>query len=376
MPGYKIAFVLDDSLDSTDGVQQYMLTLGNYLSRQGHDVHYIVGETHRTDIPNVHSIGTNIKVRFNGNRMSIPLPVSKKVIAKLLADEAFDVIHVQMPYSPMLGARVVRAAAKTSAVVGTFHIAPQSTFVYVANSLLRFFLGRSLQRFDAIMSVSSVAQQFAKQTFGVDSVVVPNTFDMQAFRGAAPIAAYKNSFNIMFFGRLVERKGCGYFLQAIQRLHTAGSLPPNCKILVCGKGPLDAHLKAFVREHHMEDLVMFSGFVDEKDKAAYLATADVLVYPSTGGESFGIVLLEGMAASRGVVLAGNNPGYASVVEAHPEILFNPVYIPQFVDTISKYSMDATLRSEVHAWQSIFVESFDVPRVAKQVLDIYKQALRK
>jgi len=81
MDAYKIAFVFDDSLDQPNGVQQYVLTVGRYLAEQGHSVHYIVGETKRTDLPNLHSMGRNIKVRFNQNRMSIPLPVSRKRIA-------------------------------------------------------------------------------------------------------------------------------------------------------------------------------------------------------------------------------------------------------------------------------------------------------
>src|SRR6266542_3842098 len=137
MERYKIAFVLDDSLDTPDGVQQYILTVGTWFAHLGHEVHYIVGETKRTDVPNVHSIGRNVKARFNHNRMSIPLPVSKKVIHRLLAEQEFDVVHVQMPFSPMLGGRVVKAASPQTAVVGTFHIAPHSKLVYFGTLLLR-----------------------------------------------------------------------------------------------------------------------------------------------------------------------------------------------------------------------------------------------
>jgi hypothetical protein len=79
----KIGFVLDDTLDSTDGVQQYVLTLGKWFTDQGNDVHYLVGATKRRDIPGVHSLSRNMSVRFNGNRMSMPLPAKKSEITAL-----------------------------------------------------------------------------------------------------------------------------------------------------------------------------------------------------------------------------------------------------------------------------------------------------
>jgi Glycosyltransferase Family 4 len=122
----KIGFVLDDTLDSTDGVQQYVLTLGKWLKDQGHDVHYLVGATKRRDIPDVHSLSRNMSVRFNGNQMSMPLPAKKFEITALLSTEKFDVLHVQVPYSPLLAHRVIMAAPPQTAIIGTFHIAPNS----------------------------------------------------------------------------------------------------------------------------------------------------------------------------------------------------------------------------------------------------------
>lgn len=373
---YKIAFVLDDSLDKPDGVQQYMLTLGRWFSEQGHEVHYIVGETKRTDIAHVHSLGRNVSVRFNQNRMSIPLPVSKKAIRTLLTREEYDIIHVQMPYSPMLGGRVVKAAGSLTGVVGTFHIAPHSRLVHAANWCLRQITGRSLARFDEIISVSRVAQDFAWETFRIESSIIPNTLRLGPFYEPAPFKEYKDSLNIVFFGRLVERKGCQYLLRAIKRLHDAGTLSANCRILICGAGPLEASLKAYVKQHQLSELVTFTGFVDEADKPRYLAVADIAVYPSTGGESFGIVLLEGMAAARGVVLAGNNPGYASVMGERPEVLFDPTNEEQLARKLHRYLKDATVRQKSHDWQQQYVRQFDVPNVADEVLVIYDEALHK
>ncbi|HSD56182.1 MAG TPA: glycosyltransferase family 4 protein, partial [Candidatus Saccharimonadales bacterium] len=342
----------------------------------GHIVHYIVGETKRTDLPHVHSVGRNIKVRFNQNRMSIPLPVSKRKIRKLLQQEEYDIIHVQMPYSPMLAGRVVKEVSTYTGVVGTFHIAPHSRLVHLANSILRFVVRGSLSRFDEIISVSRVAQDFAWETFRVESAVVPNTLNLTPFYSPVPFKEYEDTTNIVFFGRLVERKGCRYFLRAIKRLHKAKSLPDDCRVIICGKGPQEAALKAYVKQHGLDKLVTFTGFVSEEDKPRYLAGGDVIVYPSTGGESFGIVLLEGMAAGRGAVIAGDNPGYAGVLGERPEVLFEPTNEEVFANKIEKYLRQPKLREEAHDWQQQFVRQFDIPNVADEILVVYDEALHK
>ncbi len=378
MDSYKIAFVLDDSLDKTDGVQQYVLTLGQWFASRGHDVHYIVGETTRTDIPNIHSMAKNIKVRFNGNRMSIPLPASKRAIRRLLAHEEFDIVHIQMPYSPMLGGRVIKAVGPQTGVVATFHIAPQSRMVHFANMLLRAVTGKSLARVDEIMSVSQVAQDFSWETYRVESAIVPNTLRLGPFYDQKPVAQYAHTLNIMFLGRLVDRKGCQYLLRAIRRIFEAETLPPadKVKVVICGTGPLEAELKAYVKNYRMSHLVDFVGFVSEEDKPKYLTAADIAVYPSTGGESFGIVLLEAMAASRGVVLAGNNPGYASVLGERPEALFDPLNDERLAEKIQHYMDNKEARRKAREWQQQFVRQYDVPNVADEIMVVYDEALHK
>lgn len=371
----KIAFVLDDSLDKTDGVQQYILTVGTWMKTQGHDVHFIVGQTSRADLQGVHSMSKNVNVRFNRNRMSMPLPASRSGIKALLDRENFDVIHVQMPYSPFLAGRVITLANKKSAVIGTFHIAPHSELVHVSNIILRAVVARSIPRFDKIISVSKVAQSFSKKTFKIDSIVIPNTLDLASFENAKPFPEYKDTLNIVFVGRLVERKGCMYLLKAISLLNEQNALPKICKVIICGKGPQEAKLKAFVQSNNLSKIVEFKGYISEEDKPRYLAGADIAVYPSTGGESFGIVLLEAMAAARGVVFGGNNPGYASVIGERRELLVDPHKIELFAEKLKMYLEDAKLRREIQKWQKTFVQQFDVNVVGRKIIEVYTEALR-
>jgi phosphatidylinositol alpha-mannosyltransferase len=371
----KIGLVLDDTLDTPDGVQQYVLAVGTWLAAQGHDVHYLVGQTLRTDVPQAHSLSRNVRVRFNGNRMSIPLPASKRKLRTFLKAEKFDVVHVQMPYSPFLAGRLIKLLGDKTVLVGTFHVAPQSRTVHVANRALAMLNRRTLQRFDHIMSVSTAAQDFVRSTLGVESEVVPNAIDLEPFLNAAPLPQYENVKTIVFVGRLVERKGCQHLLHAVKALKHLPNAP-KFQIIVCGRGPLEASLKKYVAENGLDDVVYFAGWIAEADKPRYVASADIAIYPSTGGESFGIVLLEGMAAARGMTLGGDNEGYRSLLIAHPEVLFDPKDEVQLATTLAALLEDNKARAAAHEWQRAFAKQYDISVVGKELLRVYTSALHR
>ncbi len=372
----KIGFVFDNSLDKPDGVQQFVLTLGGWLASQGHDVHYLVGETKRTDLPNIHSLSRNINVRFNKNRMAMPLPARKADLKTVLDREQFDVLHVQVPYSPALAGRIINQAGSETAVIGTYHIAPHSSLVTAGNHALRLWVRRSLGRFDAMTATSVPAQEFAKRTFHIDSQVLPLPVKLDDFYHAKAFERYEKTLNVFFLGRLVERKGCQYLLRAVARLRKRNLWPEDARLVICGKGPLDARLKRYAEVHNLDGVTEFTGFINEADKPRYLASADLAVYPSTGGESFGVVLLEALAAGRGTVLAGDNPGYSSVMASRPESLVDPTDTEAFADKLLKFLTNPEARRQSRAWQRDYVRHFDISEIGKQFLQVYEQALHK
>ena len=377
MKPLSIGFVFDDSLDKTDGVQQYIMTAGSWLSEQGHDVQYLVGQTSRTDLPRIHSLSRNAGVRFNGNRLSIPLPASRHRIGTILSDTGFDVLHVQMPYSPWLAGRVIRAASSDTAVVGTFHIVPKNRAVELASSLLRVMLRRSLKRFDAVVSVSSAAQDFAKRSFGIDSTILPNVIDTYRFSEAKPLERYKDGIvTVLFLGRLVPRKGCLYLLQAVRQLRQVHPEVTDFRVVVCGKGPLDRELKEYIGKHGLQPFVSFEGFVSEAEKPQFLASADVAVFPSTGGESFGIVLVEAMAGGHAAVLGGDNSGYRTVLGKQPDLLVNPRNIQEFAERLYTFITDRSARNDAARWGVAQSMRYDVNNVGQELLAIYSKALHK
>lgn len=372
----KIAFVVDDTLDKPDGVQQYVLALGAWMRNRGHEVHYLVGDSQRSDVPNVHSLSRTVNVRFNGNRLGTPLPSRRSEVKALLERERFDVLHVQMPYSPLMAGRIIRAASKSTVVVGTFHILPYGTVARLGTSLLGTWSRSTLRRFDRIMAVSTEAGEFAAKAFRLSDVAVsPNVVDVARFGEAAPFDAYNDDVpTIVFLGRLVPRKGCHVLLQAAANLCQQPGR--RFRVLVCGKGPMLNGLRDFVRQHELEEVVSFTGFVEEADKPRFVASADIMVFPSSGGESFGIVLIEAMASGRPLVLAGDNPGYRTVVGERPELLFSARDADCLTKRLAHFLDDGNARRAAIGWQRQYVKQFDIAKVGAELLELYGQLLLK
>ena len=229
----RIGLVLDDALDSPDGVQQYVLRVADWMRAHGHEVHFIVGDTKRQDLENLYSIGRNVSVEFNGNTLSMPLPAQRSQLQALLGKLKLDVLHVQTPYSPFMGGRLIDLVDDSVAVVGTFHILPYSVLSTMGSRVLGAWNGRTAKRFDAMMATSVPAQQFAERYYGLSSVVVPNGFDMETFTAGKPAHSRKQ---IKYLGRLVARKGPLELAKAVGLLYDRGDWPKGWQVVIAGKG--------------------------------------------------------------------------------------------------------------------------------------------
>lgn len=368
----RVGFCYDDSLDKQDGVAQYVKNLGQWLAGQGHHVFYMVGETRLRQWAGgpVYSLAKNQKVFFNGNFVSTPLPASRRRIKEILQNERPDILHVQVPYSPFLAGRVIAAAPSTVAVVGTFHILPANILTRLGSKLLRQFYLHTLKRFSRIVSVSQPAATFARRSFGINAVVSSNVVELGRF-SQAKVQPRPNQ--IVFLGRLVKRKGCEELLRAFALL---SAKVPGAKLSIAGDGPQRTRLETIVAEEKLESSVKFHGFISEADKPGLLASAQIACFPATSGESFGIVLIEAMAAGAGVVIGGNNPGYASVLGERPETLVDPRNNLQFAQQLEKFLTDTKLVQDIHNWQQEHVKQYDIEVVGPKILEVYAQAIAK
>lgn len=363
-----VGFLFDDSLDSNDGVAQYVKALGARFSANGHNVTYLVGQSQTKSWASgqVISLSKNINVKFNGNRLSMPIYSSKKQIKKVLQENHFDVVHVQVPYSPLMAAKVIKQLPASTVVVGTFHIFPSGFVSRVGSRLLRVVLRPSIKRFDRMLSVSLPAQDFAAKDYKLKSQISPNVVSVKGFENSTQT----KKDTIVFLGRLVPRKGCLHLIKAFETLKKD---MPDAKLIIGGKGPQQKQLQNYVKSKNI-DGVSFAGFVAEEDKPAFLAQASVACFPSLGGESFGIVLTEAMAAGAGVVLGGDNPGYRSVLGEKKELLIDPHNTPEFAARLKLLLTNDNLASELHAWQTSSVKQYDVGKVGAELIQLYRELI--
>jgi phosphatidylinositol alpha-mannosyltransferase len=311
-------------------------------------------------------LSKNQQVIFNGNRVNVPLPASQKRINKVLEDENFDVLHVQVPYSPFMAQKVINATAEKTVIFGTFHILPNGILASWGSRALRLMYGRSIKKFNEIVSVSKPSAKFAKSAYGISSQVIPNAVDMNRFASVTRNVK-KDDEQIVFLGRLVERKGCEQLIRAFSLLNNNR---PKTKLIIAGKGPQKAKLEKLVKSLKLEQAVSFVGFIEEEDKPELLSSANIACFPSLGGESFGIVLIEAMAAGSKVVIAGNNPGYSSVLEDKPELLINPRDHKLFAKKLEEFLENDKFSSEIQEWQRQQVKRYDINVVGAEILNRY------
>jgi phosphatidylinositol alpha-mannosyltransferase len=383
-----IGLVLDDGLDAPDGVQQYVLTVARELEARGHVVHLIASTTSRTDLDRLHVLGRNLRVRFNGNVLSSPLPARASDIGTLLDEVRFDVIHVQLPHSPFMAGRLVRRLPDDVAVVGTFHILPESGLVGMGTRGLGLLERRTLKRFDEVMAVSAPAAEFARTSFGVDPKVVTIPVDLSKFAKPAaqgdegleahdePASATPDErpLRVLFLGRFVPRKGPRELVDAAAYVVDHRLVARPWTLTLAGSGPLEDDLRKRIAFAGLTDRVDLPGFVTEDAKAALLADADLVVLPSTGGESFGISVVEAMAGGGGPVLAGDNPGYRSTMAGLEDQLVAPRDRTAFGQALARWLLDDDARALATQRQRTAAQRFDVHAVVDEIEATYRRAI--
>lgn len=369
-----VALVFDDDLDRPDGVQQYVLTLADGLRRRGHDVHLIAPATTRTDLVNLHVIGRHVTASINGNRVRTPLGAPASQVNRLLTQVRPDVLHIQMPHSPLLAGRFVRSAPADTAVVGTFHIAAGSRLAEAGGRLLGAVERRELRRFDTVFTMSDAGREFAQNAFGLSTTHATMPVHLGPVPTDRPAPADDDTVRVLFLGRLVERKGARELLAALDVLASHGLARRPWTAELAGAGPQARALAKFVAEHDLTGRVTLTGFVDEAHKAALLGTGDLVVLPSTGGESFGISVVEALAAARGVVLAGDNPGYRTPMAGLEDQLVNPRDTWTFARTLARWIDDPAARAAAVGPQRTRAARFDAEVAVSETEAAYRAAL--
>ena len=303
----KIGIVNPYSWDVPGGVGFHIRDLALKLRSRGHDVRVLTPST-SDDLPEwITSAGSSVSIPFNGSVANISIkPKALARTRRWLADNDFDVVHVHEPVVPSVS--MAAAMLSSAPLVGTFHAAlGRSVSRAIASAPMRLYM----ERIGVRIAVSEEARRTLIEHHGGDAVIIPNGVETASFRTAQPLDQWVATDGrpvIVFLGRLDEpRKGLGIFAGVIERVLEA---IPGARFLIAGRGDAPDIRAAVAR---FGDSVSFLGGISDEEKESLLAGASIYVAPQTGGESFGIVLVEAMAA-RTTVVASDIPAFRAVLE--------------------------------------------------------------
>lgn len=365
----RIVQVSPYSWDVPGGVQVHVRELAAHLRRRGHVVQVLAPGRRRGRRDDAWIVGRAVPVRGNGSVARISFgPQVGRAVSRALRDANPDIIHVHEPLVPSVSMHAVLAAKVP--VVGTFHSnVPRervgSLWFQLAVPMVRPVWNRLAQR----IAVSEAARHSVTSRMGdAGMAIVPNGVDVERFASAIP-ASLPPGRHLLFVGRLEERKGFPVAVQAFARLADRN---PDLRLLVIGDGSEKDAVDRLVPA--VRARVDMLGRVDDSRLSAYLKAATIYLGPATGGESFGIVLAEAMAAGLPIV-ASDIPGYRDVARNGVEaVLVQPGNPAALAEGVQRVLDDPSLARSLGARGSRRAHDFDWESITDRILEVYAKAL--
>ena len=351
----RIGLVCPYSLSVPGGVQGQVLGLARSLRTLGHEVRVLGPCDGPPPDAGVTPLGKCVPLAANGSVAPIApdLPCALRTI-RALRDEDFDVVHLHEPLVP--GPCMTSAVVASAPLVGTFHAAGESAAYRHATGPLRWLAGRLAVR----TAVSADAVELAASHLGGTYLRTFNGVEVAHVAKASPWPTEAPT--ILFVGRHEERKGLAVLLAALPHL------PADVRVWVVGDGPDTAALRQSVVDDHR---VEWLGRVDDEERNSRLRGADVFCAPSLRGESFGVVLLEAMAAGTPVV-ASDLPGYANVARPGREgVLVAPGDAVALGAALTRVLGDRGLAGDLVEAGRVRADDLSMDSLAARYLDLYR-----
>lgn len=359
----KVAIVCPYAWDLPGGVQTHIRSLAAHLRTREHEVLVVAPRRGR---------GTNEEgVAFAGRAVPIPAngsvaPLSfgpRSAIEVKRALEAFgpDVMHLHEPLIPSLSLLALLRTRFPS--VGTFHASAEGSAAY---ALTKRPLVRVARRLSVRTAVSDAARELIRRYLPGDYLLTPNGVDAGTFANATPADVGPGK-KVLFLGRFERRKGLEVLIQAMARLRDL-----KAELLVAGSGPQDKEMRSLADRLLVD--ARFLGRVDDEAKAPLYKRADVYCAPGLGGESFGIVLVEAMAAGTPVVCS-DLPGFRAVA-ANAAVLVSPGDPGLLADAIKRVLTDDALAERMGKGGSLTASGYDWSRLVGNVEEIYRRAMQE
>jgi phosphatidylinositol alpha-mannosyltransferase len=363
----KVGIVSPYGYPHPGGVNEHVRFSYEAMRRLGHDVWIITSKygKERENEGHIIRLGTGWAFPANGSVGRVTLGWRFKQQARELLDaERFDILHFHEPFVPFLSPTILEASRTVN--IGTFHAFGGFSPSYWFG---RRFAGDLASRLHGRIAVSGAARHFISRYFPGESRIIPNGVDLDRFAEADPYEELRDgTLNILFLGRLEERKGFIYLLKAYHRLRKRHV---DARLLVVGAGPKLREYKRYVGLRGIRD-VEFLGRVTDEQKVRYFASADIYCAPNTGQESFGIVLLEAMAAGVPIV-ASDIHGFKRVVERNVQgLLVEPRNPRALAAALYTLATDADLRHRMGDAGRERAPEYSWDRVTERVIEFYRE----
>jgi phosphatidylinositol alpha-mannosyltransferase len=363
----RVGLVCPYSFDVPGGVQFHVRDLAEHLIDGGHHVSVLAPADDDTPVPPyVSPAGRAVPLKYNGSVARVNFgPVSAARVRRWLAEGEFDVLHIHEPATPSLALLALWAAQ--GPIVATFHTANlRSRAMQAAYPVLR----PGLEKVSARIAVSEDARRTVVEHLGGDAVVIPNGVYVDRFAGAPASAAWTGGPGrptVAFVGRLDEpRKGLPVLAAAVPALLERH---PGARFLVLGRGDGEEALEGLPPA--AAAAIELLGPLDDAAKASLLRSVDAYVAPHSGGESFGIVLVEAMSAGAPVVASDLGAFRRVLDDGQLGVLFPTGDPAALAAALGDLLDDAQGRAALAARASAAVRRYDWSTVAASVLDVYE-----
>lgn len=369
----RIGLVCPYNILKNGGVQDGIKNLQTRLSALGHQAYIITPKimgANGKPPANTIFVGVGAPVKALNTTGNISVSVDTDQLEKILKEHKFDILHFHEPWVPILARQIL---ARSNAVnVATFHAKlPDGLVSLGLERIITPYTKSVLRNLDALTAVSDAAAQYVRTLTTRKVKIIPNGIELSKYQ----IPKTKNQKiiskkTILYIGRLEKRKGVKYLIRAFSEVQKQ---QPDIILKIVGNGPERRKLENQASELKLKN-VQFLGFVTEKTKIRLLKSADLFCSPATGGESFGIVLIEAMAAGC-VTVAGDNAGYQTVLSGDGQMsLVNTKDTTEFARRLEILLFNDKLRKNWGKWAVKEIKRYDYQKVAAQYESIYKKAL--
>lgn len=365
MTAVRVGMVCPYSLDVPGGVQSHVRDLAEALIDLGHSVSVLAPADDEQSLPAyVVPAGRAVAVPYNGSVARLAFgPLSAARVRRWLREGSFDVLHVHEPVAPSLS--LLACMAARGPIVATFHTAnPRSRALLAAQGALQPVLEKIRGR----IAVSAAARRVQVEHLDGGAVEIPNGVAVARFAGARPLDGWPGGGGaIGFLGRFDEpRKGFPVLLAAFARL---AAERPGLRLLVAGPGEPEEALDGLSPE--LRARIVLLGLVSEVDKARMLRSVDVYAAPNLGGESFGMILTEAMAAGTPIVASDLDAFRAVLDGGAAGVLFPTGDDAALAAALAALLDDPARRLALAARARDTVAAYDWPLVAAQVVAVYE-----